>query len=233
MHFTAPPTLLKTLFALVVVGCSPRARLWRLVRGTPVTIGKYPVEVEIPRGAGFRAAVERSRSAGIAVRPATSSSCSRARSARRAISRPAATRSCSRLTPLELLRQAHARRRHAGRGPADRGLDLRASSAPRSTRARTCGTTPRAWSDAQILAAPAGAPKRIPRACSSPIPISSARARATSRVLRRAYRAMQRHLKRGMGGARRERVPYQHAVRGADHGLDRREGDRPAPASAT
>ena len=60
--------MLKTLFALVVLAAVAVGgyALWYI--GSPVPIGKYPVEIEIPRGAGFRSAVEQLEKAGVRIR---------------------------------------------------------------------------------------------------------------------------------------------------------------------
>jgi UPF0755 protein len=59
--------LLKTLLALVVLAVAAAAGYGAWYLGSPVTIRKYPVEVEIPRGAGFRAAMDQLDKSGVNV----------------------------------------------------------------------------------------------------------------------------------------------------------------------
>jgi UPF0755 protein len=60
--------LLKTLFAFVVIAAAAVGGYGMWFIGSPVTIRQYPVEVEIPRGAGFRTALEQLDKAGVSVR---------------------------------------------------------------------------------------------------------------------------------------------------------------------
>ena len=60
--------MLKTLFTLVVLGAAAVAGYGAWYLGTPVTIRNYPVEVEIPRGAGFRTAMEQLEKSGVTMR---------------------------------------------------------------------------------------------------------------------------------------------------------------------
>jgi UPF0755 protein len=60
--------LLKTLLALVVLALAAVAGYAAWYIGSPVAIRKYPIEVEIPRGAGFRAALEQLEKSGVSVR---------------------------------------------------------------------------------------------------------------------------------------------------------------------
>jgi UPF0755 protein len=60
--------LLKTLLALVVLGIAAAVGYAFWYVGSPVAIARYPIEVEIPRGAGFRAALEQLDKAGVGVR---------------------------------------------------------------------------------------------------------------------------------------------------------------------
>jgi UPF0755 protein len=60
--------LLKTLFTLVVLAVLGAAGYAAWYVGSPVRVRQYPVEVEIPRGAGFRAAVEQLERAGVSIR---------------------------------------------------------------------------------------------------------------------------------------------------------------------
>ena len=60
--------MLKTLLALVVIAIAAAVGYAFWYVGTPVPIARYPVEVEIPRGAGFRAAMEQLEKSGVGVR---------------------------------------------------------------------------------------------------------------------------------------------------------------------
>lgn len=60
--------MLKTLFTLVVLAVAAAAGYAAWYVGSPVSVRKYPVEVEIPRGSGFRAAIEQLERAGISMR---------------------------------------------------------------------------------------------------------------------------------------------------------------------
>jgi UPF0755 protein len=60
--------LLKTLLGFVLIATAAAAGYGAWYLGSPVRIGRYPVEVEIPRGAGFRTAMEQLEKAGIAIR---------------------------------------------------------------------------------------------------------------------------------------------------------------------
>jgi UPF0755 protein len=60
--------LLKTLLGFVLLAAAAATGYGAWYVGSPVRIAKYPVEVEIPRGAGFRTAIEQLKKAGIAIR---------------------------------------------------------------------------------------------------------------------------------------------------------------------
>jgi UPF0755 protein len=60
--------LLKTLLGIVLLAAAAAAGYGAWYAGSPVRIAKYPVEVEIPRGAGFRTAIEQLEKSGIAIR---------------------------------------------------------------------------------------------------------------------------------------------------------------------
>ncbi|HEX5767397.1 MAG TPA: endolytic transglycosylase MltG [Burkholderiales bacterium] len=60
--------MLKILLGLVAVAFAAAAAYAAWYLGSPVAIGRYPVEVEIPRGAGFRTAMEQLEKSGIAMR---------------------------------------------------------------------------------------------------------------------------------------------------------------------
>jgi len=60
--------LLKTLLTLVVLAVAAVAGYGAWYVGSPVKVRQYPVEVEIPRGAGFRTAMEQLEKAGVSMR---------------------------------------------------------------------------------------------------------------------------------------------------------------------
>ncbi|HEU4350425.1 MAG TPA: endolytic transglycosylase MltG [Burkholderiales bacterium] len=60
--------MLKTLLGFVVLAAAAAAGYGAWYLGSPVRIAKYPVEVEIPRGAGFRTAMDQLEKSGIAIR---------------------------------------------------------------------------------------------------------------------------------------------------------------------
>lgn len=60
--------MLKTLLGIVLLAAAAAAGYGAWYVGSPVRIAKYPVEVEIPRGAGFRTAIEQLEKSGIAIR---------------------------------------------------------------------------------------------------------------------------------------------------------------------
>jgi UPF0755 protein len=60
--------LLKTLFGFVVIALAAAAGHAAWYLGSPVTIRQYPVEIEIPRGAGLRTAIDQLERAGISMR---------------------------------------------------------------------------------------------------------------------------------------------------------------------
>ena len=60
--------MLKTLLALVVIALAAAIGYAFWYVGTPVPIARYPVEVEIPRGAGFRTAMEQLEKSGVGIR---------------------------------------------------------------------------------------------------------------------------------------------------------------------
>ena len=60
--------MLKTLLGIVLLAAAAAAGYGAWYVGSPFRIAKYPVEVEIPRGAGFRTAIEQLEKSGIAIR---------------------------------------------------------------------------------------------------------------------------------------------------------------------
>jgi UPF0755 protein len=60
--------LLKTFLALVVIAIAAAVGYGFWYVGSPVPIARYPLEIEIPRGAGFRAAMEQLEKSGVPLR---------------------------------------------------------------------------------------------------------------------------------------------------------------------
>src|SRR5690606_32477142 len=58
----------KTFLLFVVLAVAAAAGYGAWYVATPVSLGRLPVEVEIPRGAGFRTAVDQLEKAGVGVR---------------------------------------------------------------------------------------------------------------------------------------------------------------------
>jgi peptidoglycan lytic transglycosylase G len=184
--------LLKTLLALVVIGIAAAAGYGFWYVGSPVRIAKYPVEVEIPRGAGFRAALEQLEKSGIEVRRYEFETLARAlgkvrnvKAGSYEISQP--------VTPLQLLEkltrgdvtQAEVRLIEGWtfaqfRAALDQSPDLRHDT--------------RGQDDAQILAR-LQATEKHPEGLFFPDTYLFGKGASDFAVLRRAYRAMQRHLK--------------------------------------
>ncbi len=172
---------------------------------SPVTVGKLPVEFEIPPGTGFRATADRLEKAGIAVRRYEFELLARALGRERDIkagsyelSEPA--------TPVQLLdkltrgdvTQAELRLIEGWtfgqfRAALDASADLRHESA--------------GLDDAQVLARLQAAESH-PEGLFFPDTYLFARGSSDLAVLRRAYRAQQRHLA-GEWEAKDARVPYR------------------------
>jgi len=184
--------LLKTLLALVVIGIAAAVGYGFWYVGSPVRIAKYPVEVEIPRGAGFRAALEQLEKSGVEVRRYEFETLARAlgkvrnvKAGSYEISQP--------VTPLQLLEkltrgdvtQAEVRLIEGWtfaqfRAALDQSPDLRHDT--------------KGQDDAQILAR-LQATEKHPEGLFFPDTYLFGKGASDFAVLRRAYRAMQRHLK--------------------------------------
>ena len=160
--------------------------------GSPVKIGQYPVEVEIPRGAGFRTAVEQLEKAGVAVKRREFELLARAlgkvrdvKAGSYEISQP--------LTPLQLLdkltrgdvTQAEVRLIEGWTFAQFRA----ALDAHPHLRHDTKG-----MADAQVLER-LRADEKHPEGLFFPDTYLFGKGSSDLRVLGRAYRAMQRHLK--------------------------------------
>ncbi len=172
---------------------------------TPVGMDRLPLEVEIPRGAGFRTAIEQLDKAGVEVRRYELELLARALGRERrikagnyAIAEP--------LTPIELLdkltrgdvSQAELRLIEGWtfaqfRAALDASGDLRHDTA--------------GLEDAQVLAQ-LQAPEAHPEGLFFPDTYLFARGSSDLAVLRRAYRAMQRHLEEEWQ-AREPNLPYR------------------------
>jgi UPF0755 protein len=172
---------------------------------TRLDVAKLPVEVEIPRGAGFRAAVDQLEKAGIRVRPLEFELLARALGRERDI-KAGSYEIAQPVTPTELLdkltrgdvTQAEIRLIEGWtfaqfRAALDASPDLRHE---------TTGLE-----DAQLLAL-LQATESHPEGLFFPDTYLFAKGSSDLRVLRRAYRAMQRHLKEEWE-ARSPNVPYR------------------------
>jgi UPF0755 protein len=177
---------------------------------TPVSLGRLPVEVEIPRGAGFRTAVDQLEKAGVGVRRYEFEVLARALGRSRDI-KAGNYQIAEALTPVELLdkltrgdvAQAELRLIEGWtfsqfRAALDASPDLRHD---------TTGLE-----DAQVLAS-LQAPEAHPEGLFFPDTYLFARGASDLAVLRRAYHAMQRHLKEEWE-TRHPEVPYQTPYEG-------------------
>jgi UPF0755 protein len=196
--------LVKTLFALVVLLVAAAAGYAAWYVGSPVTIRRYPVEVEIPRGAGFRSALEQLEKAGVSVRRYEFELLARGLGKVRDI-KAGSYEIAQPLTPLQLLQkltrgdvtQAEVRLIEGWtfaqfRAALDASPDLRHDT--------------KGMDDAQILARLQAAESH-PEGLFFPDTYLFGKGSSDLAVLRRAYRAMARHL-REEWSARDPRVPY-------------------------
>jgi len=197
--------LLKTLLSFVVLVLAGVAGYAAWYVGSPVTIRQYPVEVEIPRGSGFRAALEQLEKAGVGVRryefELLARSLGKVRQVKAGsyeISQP--------VTPLQLLdkltrgdvTQAEVRLIEGWtfaqvRAALDASPDLKHET--------------RGLSDAQILER-LRAPETHPEGLFFPDTYLFGKGSSDLAVLRRSYRAMARHLKQEWD-ARDKALPYR------------------------
>jgi len=197
--------LLKTLLSFVVLVLAGVAGYAAWYVGSPVTIRQYPVEVEIPRGSGFRAALEQLEKAGVGVRryefELLARSLGKVRQVKAGsyeISQP--------VTPLQLLdkltrgdvTQAEVRLIEGWtfaqvRAALDASPDLKHET--------------RGLSDARILER-LRAPETHPEGLFFPDTYLFGKGSSDLAVLRRSYRAMARHLKQEWD-ARDKALPYR------------------------
>ena len=173
--------------------------------GSPVTVRKYPVEVEIPRGAGFRAAMEQLEKSGVALRRYEFELLARALGRVRDI-KAGSYEIAQPVTPLQLLdkltrgdvTQAELRLIEGWtfaqfRAALDASPDLRHDT--------------KGMEEAQILARLQAA-ETHPEGLFFPDTYLFGKGSSDIAVLRRAYRAMARHLKEEWE-ARDPNVPYR------------------------
>ena len=172
---------------------------------TPLSVARLPLEVEIPRGAGFRASLVELEKAGIAVRPYEFELLARALGRERDI-KAGSYEIATAVTPTELLDKLT-------RGDVTQA-DVRliegwtfsqfraALDASPFLRHATAGLE-----DAQILAQ-LQASEPHPEGLFFPDTYLFAKGSSDLAVLRRAYRAMQRHLSEEWE-AKDPKVPYQ------------------------
>lgn len=172
---------------------------------TPLAVARLPVEVEIPRGAGFRAALVELEKAGISVRPYEFELLARALGRERDI-KAGSYEIAEAVTPTQLLDKLT-------RGDVTQA-DVRliegwtfsqfraALDASPFLRHATAGLE-----DTQILAQ-LQAPEPHPEGLFFPDTYLFAKGSSDLAVLRRAYRAMQRHLKEEWE-TKDPNVPYQ------------------------
>jgi len=202
--------LLKTLLALVVIGIAAAAGYGVWYLGSPVTIRQYPVEVEIPRGAGFRAALDQLEKSGVSMRRYEFELLARSMGKVRDI-KAGSYEISQPVTPAQLLQKLT-------RGDVTQGeirliegwtfAQFRAAlDASPDLRHDTKGMT-----DAQVL-------ERLrvseghPEGLFFPDTYLFGRGASDTAVLRRAYRAMGRHLKEEWE-ARDPSVPYRTPYEG-------------------
>ena len=197
--------MLKTLFGFVLLAILAVAGYAAWYVGSPVRIRQYPIEVEIPRGAGFRAAMEQLEKAGVNLRRYEFELLARSLGKVRQI-KAGSYEIATPVTPVQLLdkltrgdvMQAEVRLIEGWtfaqfRAALDATPDLRHDS--------------RGLTDAQILER-LRAPETHPEGLFFPDTYLFGKGSSDLSVLRRSYRAMQRHLKEEWEG-RDTAVPYR------------------------
>ncbi|HEV3010406.1 MAG TPA: endolytic transglycosylase MltG [Burkholderiales bacterium] len=198
--------MLKTLLALVVLVIAALAGYGAWYLGSPVTIRKYPVEVEIPRGAGFRAALDQLEKSGITMRRYEFELLARSQGKVRDI-KAGSYEILQPVTPLQLLQkltrgdvsQAEIRLIEGWtfaqfRAALDASPDLRHET--------------KGLDDAQLLAR-LQATETHPEGLFFPDTYLFGKGSSDLAVLRRSYRAMARHLKEEWDGRDAKAVPYR------------------------
>ena len=201
----APLKTLKTLLGLAILALIGAAGYAAWYVSTPLALASVPVEVEIPRGASLRGVMDALESAGIRVRRFEFETLARALRKERAI-KAGSYESAEPATPTELLEkltrgdvtQAEVRLIEGWtfgqfRAALDASPDLRHDTA--------------GLEDTQILAR-LQAPEPHPEGLFFPDTYLFGKGSSDLAVLRRAYLAMQRHLKREWD-AKMPELPYQ------------------------
>jgi UPF0755 protein len=197
--------LLKALLTLVILAVAAVAGYGAWYLGSPVRIRQYPVEVEIPRGAGFRAAVEQLEKSGVSMRRHEFELLARSMGKVRHI-KAGSYEIAQPVTPIQLLQkltrgdvtQAEIRLIEGWtfaqfRAALDASPDLRHDT--------------KGMDDAQILERLRVAEKH-PEGLFFPDTYLFGKGSSDLAVLRRSYRAMARHLKEEWE-ARDAKVPYR------------------------
>ena len=201
----APLKTLKTLLGLAILALIGAAGYAAWYVSTPLALASVPVEVEIPRGASLRGVMDALESAGIRVRRFEFETLARALRKERAI-KAGSYEIAEPATPTELLEkltrgdvtQAEVRLIEGWtfgqfRAALDASPDLRHDTA--------------GLEDTQILAR-LQAPEPHPEGLFFPDTYLFGKGSSDLAVLRRAYLAMQRHLKREWD-AKMPELPYQ------------------------
>jgi UPF0755 protein len=204
------PDSLKTLLGLVVLAVLAAAGYAAWYVSAPLAVATLPVEVEIPRGASFRGVMDALEKSGIKVRRFEFETLARALRQERDI-KAGSYEIAEPVRPIDLLEkltrgdvtQAEVRLIEGWtfsqfRAALDASPDLRHDSA--------------GLEDTQILAR-LQAPEPHPEGLFFPDTYLFGRGASDLAVLRRAYRAMQRHLKEEWEG-RSPNVPYQSPYEG-------------------
>jgi UPF0755 protein len=189
------------VFLLVVAAAGYTA--WYVA--TPLSVAMLPTEVEIPRGAGLRTAIEQLEKGGVAVRPLQFELLARSLGRERAI-KAGNYQFLQPLTPLEMLKkltrgdvtQAEVRLIEGWtfaqfRAALDASPDLRHDT--------------KGLDETEVLGR-VGAAEPHPEGLFFPDTYLFARGTSDVAVLRRAYRAMQRHLA-DEWTRREENIPYR------------------------
>ena len=205
MEFYSARILLKTLLGLVVLTLLAAAGYTAWYVSAPLTVASLPLEVEIPRGASFRGVMDALESAGIKVRRLEFETLARVLRKEREI-KAGSYEIAEPVTPAELLdkltrgdvTQAEVRLIEGWtfgqfRAALDASPDLRHDSA--------------GLEDTQILAR-LQAPEPHAEGLFFPDTYLFGKGSSDLAVLRRAYRAMQRHLK-AEWDSKGANVPYQ------------------------
>ena len=184
--------MLKTLLALVALAVAAAIGYAFWYVGTPVPIARYPVEVEIPRGAGFRSAMEQLEKSGVGIRRHEFELLARTLGKVRNV-KAGSYEIATPVTPVQLLEkltrgdvtQAEVRLIEGWtfaqfRAALDQSPDLRHDT--------------KGLDDAQVLER-LKATERHPEGLFFPDTYLFGKGSSDLAVLRRAYRAMTRHLK--------------------------------------